>query len=471
MLSFADHLYAISPVWLQNLGISVYGVVWKHRRFGGKFKEALEGFTARESYSPEQWEAYQIAKLRQLIAHSIRQVPYYLETYRGIISDYCELDGFGFGDLAKLPPIEKETIRQYPDQFIASDVDRKDLHTYHTSGTTGTPLAIEFTNETHRVLSAAYEARVRRWAGVSHKMSRAMIGGRMVVPKADAKPPFWRYNLAERQLYMSAFHISPENARYYVDALNDFEPDYLVGYASAHFFLARMICEQGLEVHRPKAVLTSSEKLTPEMRAIIEQAYSCKVFDAYSGLENCCLASECEYHRMHVSPDVGIIELLDKDDQPVSPGQPGQIVATGLVNFAQPLIRYRTGDWAILSNDPCPCGRKMPILKELVGRLEDIVIGPDGREMVRFHGIFVGLPHIREGQVIQETLSKFRLKLVVVPQFNEKDREIIYKRFEERLGPVDLTIELVDRIECTERGKFRAVVSKVQRGSLLSSSG
>jgi phenylacetate-CoA ligase len=199
------------------------------------------------------------------------------------------------------------------------------------------------------------------------------------------------------------------------------------------------------------------------MRSTIRDAFNCDVYDGYSGVEACCLASECEHHRLHISPDVGIIELLDEDGMPVSPGQPGEIVVTGLLNYAQPLIRYRTGDYAVISNEACPCGREMPVVNELVGRLEDTVIGSDGRETVRFHGIFIGSNNIREGQVVQETLTKFVLRLVVTPFFNDEDREAIKKRFEERLGPVELQFEIVDKIERTERGKFKAVISKVRR--------
>ena len=337
------------------------------------------------------------------------------------------------------------------------------MKSIQTSGTTGTPLEILLTKETHQKWYAAYETRCRLWAGVNHKMSRAMIGGRLVVPKANSKPPFWRYNFIEKQLYMSAFHISPANAPYYVESLNHYRPDYLVGYAYSHYSLARMILEQKLKVHQPKAVLTSSEKMTTAMRETIEKAYRCKVFDAYSGVEVCCLASECEHHQMHISSDVGIVELINNNGNPASLGQPGEIVATGLLNFEQPLIRYRTGDYAVLSNESCLCGRQMPILKELVGRIEDAVVTRDGREMVRFHGIFVGLSHLKEGQVIQESIEHIRLRLVVEPGFGEKEKKIIEERFKVRLGTIKITYELVNEIEKTERGKFRAVISRVSR--------
>jgi phenylacetate-CoA ligase len=461
MPTLASKIYAHSPVWYQNLGISLYGMSWRSRRFGGVFSKEAKAFHARESFTPHQWRHYQAQALRRILRAALR-APYYKEAFS--LSGFSEknIDAFQPDDLKDLAPLEKDKIRRNPKSLIVENNPEK-LHLYLTSGTTGTPMEIYFSDEMHQKWSAAYEIRCRRWAGLDNSMSRAMIGGRLVVPEANAKPPFWRYNFAEKQLYMSAFHISPENVPHYAKALAKYKPDYLVGYASAHYFLARMMQQQKLKPHRPKAVLTSSEKLTPEMREVLEKVYRCRVFDAYSGVEACCLASECDSGRMHVSPDVGIIEIVDPDGRPVKTGEVGEIVATGLLNEAQPLIRYRTGDYATLSDEKCLCGRAMPVLKELVGRLEDTVVGIDGREMVRFHGIFVGVPKIREGQVIQETLSDLRLKLVADGRLDENEERLIRGRFEERLGAVKLTIEYVDYIEKTERGKFRAVISKVQR--------
>lgn len=463
MSALKERIYRIAPVWLQNAGITAFGLAWRRRRFGGVFREALGEFQARGAWSSGRWMEYQTAQLRDLLLHASATVPYYRRRFAesGITKE--EIRRLTTAELGRLPLTDKEDIRSNLAELTSEAFCGKKLYSYLTSGSTGTPLAVLFSREMHQTWSAAYEARCRAWAGVSNSMSRAMIGGRLVVPNGQARPPFWRYNRVERQLYMSAFHISAENAPAYVGALNERRPDYLVGYASSHYFLARFINELGLAVHRPKAVLTSSEKLLPEMRQEIEKAYRCEVFDAYSGVEACCLASECERHRLHTSPDVGIIELCDDTGRPVPAGVPGEIVATGLLNFAQPLIRYRTGDIAVRSDEVCTCGREMPVLAELVGRFEDTVIGPDGREMVRFHGIFVGLPHVREGQVVQETLTEFRVRLVADAAFDERDRSVIVGRFKERLGEVQVAFDLVNQIERTERGKFRAVISKVRR--------
>lgn len=465
MSSILDFAYSRSPVFLQNVGVTLYGYYWRIRRQSGSFPREVAAFSKRDTYGTEQWDAYQTARLRELLTWSFTHVPAYRRKWSSLGVTEADLRQMANSGLRSLPLTDRDYLRQSPTDYVADSVSRRKLKAMHTSGSTGSPITIYLTSKTHQVFQAAYEVRCRHWASVDCSMSRAMIGGRLVVPQTYSKPPFWRYNAAERQLYMSAFHISPENTPAYVKALNHFRPDYLVGYASAHFFLARMIEESRLSVHRPKAILTSSEKLTHEMRSLLERVYSAPVFDAYSGVECCCLASECSQHSLHLSPDVGIVELLDEYGRPVEPGQTGEIVATGLLNFDQPLIRYRTGDLARISSAKCACGSAMPVLEELVGRLEDSIIAPDGRETVRFHGIFIGLPFIREGQVVQETINHIRVRLVITGDMSGSDRSEIIRRVRHRLGEVRVDLEIVPAIERTLRGKFRAVISKVSRPS------
>ena len=458
-----DQAYARCPVWLQTCGITLFGLAWKRRRFGSIFRKSVPDFVAREAFTPEQWLRYQEAELRRILVWSFDRVPYYRREWARVGFTRKRLEGFEVGQLNELPTVGKQDLRRAPADFIAKRRWQPWLHTYHTSGSTGTPLAVRMSSATHQTWSAAYEARCRLWAGVNHHMSRAMIGGRLVVPRANGAPPFWRYNPVERQLYLSAFHIAPGNVLDYVQALNTYRPDYLVGYASAHFFLARFIEEAALQVHAPRAVLTSSEKLTDTMRETLSRVYRCDVFDAYSGVEPCCLISECERHRLHVSPDVGIIELVASDGRVVGPGEEGEVVATGLINFDQPLVRYRLGDLVSWDDQPCPCGRSMAVVRQLSGRVEDAIVGPDGRETVRFHGLYVGIASIQEAQVVQETLQTYTVRIVAPKGLSRSDRDLVVGRMRQRLGDVMVAVAEVPFIERTDRGKFQAVVSKVSR--------
>ncbi len=232
----------------------------------------------------------------------------------------------------------------------------------------------------------------------------------------------------------------------------------------SNFFLARFLQENGIEAPQLKAVITSSEKLTPAMRETFTSVYQCKTYDSWSGVEACGLVSECEHGSLHISPDMGIVELLDENDRPVKPGEVGEVVCTGLLNFDQPLIRYRIGDRMRLGTEPCKCGRNMPVVAEIMGRVEDTVVGKDGREMVRFHGVFVDLPSVIEGQIVQHDLYSFEINVVTTDNFSKEEANTIRNRMISQLGDVTVEIQRLERIPRNANGKFQAVISHVRRG-------
>jgi phenylacetate-CoA ligase len=292
-----------------------------------------------------------------------------------------------------------------------------------------------------------------------------MIGGQPIVSTGIARPPYYRYNAAERQVYFSAYHLSPSTVENYVEGVDRHRPESFTGYAFSQFLLARLMLDRRLSFATPPlAAITSSEALTPQMRKTITQAWGCRAYEEYGSVENCALATECEFGSLHVSADFGIVEIVDDDGNPVGPGVQGRVLGTGLLNDAQLLIRYETGDTAAWSDVPCRCGRDhLPVIVGLSGRIEDVVIGRDGRQLVRFHGIFIDLPYVLAGQVVQESLDEFRVNVVTDDGFGPEQVEEIRRRFYQRLGPVTVRVEMVRELERTSRGKVRAVISRVHR--------
>lgn len=455
-----DGLYARLPVAGQHLAVTAYGLYWRRLRFGPGFEEALIRFRAREHWSAEEWRAQESNELRALLSRAAAEVPYYRETW-----GERERKGAAAGRLEELPLLSKEPIRANPEAFLLDSLRGRRLHRFHTSGSTGTPIQTLWTAEEIRSSMALREARSAGWAGVSFRRPRATFSGRLVEPDPGSRGPFYRYNAAERQVYLSAFHLRPGTAARYVEALRKHRVEWLTGYAVSYFLLARMILEQRLPMPSLKAVITTSEKLTPEMRCVMEAAYNCRVFEEYSTVENALFASECEKGQLHVSPDAGIVEILRPDGSRCTAGETGEVVATCLIRTSQPFVRYRLGDLARWSDVACPCGRAMPVLEEVVGRIEDVVIGPDGREMVRFHGIFIDQPNVREGQIVQEALDRLRVRVVPTDRFGPADEEEIRRRVTQRLGPaVEVVVEKVTEIPRTAGGKFPAVVSQLAPG-------
>jgi phenylacetate-CoA ligase len=449
-----DATYARMPVPLQNAGVTAYGMYWRWLRFGPGYRRYVRGFEERERFGAQEWRRWTDERLRSFLG-AAAEVPHYARTW----SD-SERKAARAGRLEDLPLLGKEPLRADPRAFLQPRAPRRRRYVFHTSGSTGTPIATIWSAQEIRRSMAVREVRSARWAGTSFGLPRATFSGRMVVPDPESAGPYHRFNRVERQAYLSPFHLRADTARAYVDALDRHGIEWLTGYAVSYYLLARFILEQKLEVPRLRAVVTTSEKLTARMREVMTEAFRCGVFEEYSTVENALFASECEKGRLHVSPDVGIVEILRPDGTPCDPDEPGEVVATCVLRGLQPLVRYRLGDQAVWSGDPCPCGRSLPVIKEVLGRVEDVVVGPDGRQMVRFHGIFVNQPHVREGQIIQERLDRIRVRVVPAAGYGEADERDIVGRVQQRLGPgTEVVVEAVDQIPRTAAGKFQPVVS------------
>ncbi len=463
-MSIKEKIYQNMPLPLQNAMISLYGWSWQKRRFGGIYEEEYKGYKDREYYSKEQWDEYMEKQLTKMLLHAYNTVPFYKEYWTKAGLALEKIKTITPDTIDALPYLEKDDLRKYGKTKLLSEKREPNGTFFASSGSTGTPTSILLSHPMHQRWSAGFEARIRNWAGLSRHNKRGMIGGRRIIKDGEANPPFYRYNFVEKQVYFSAYHISKNNANNYLHAIKKYQLDYMTGYAASNFFLARFFDELKLDVPPLKAVITSSEKLTPEMREMFEKVYQCKTYDSYSGVEDCGLISECEHGGLHVSPDMGLIEFLNEDGKPAKAGEPAEMVCTGILNFDQPLIRYRIGDMAVLEDRVCSCGRSMPLVKEIVGRTEDVVVGKDGREMVRFHGIFIDLPEIVKAQVIQDSYVDFVINVMVSESLTSEALQLITKRMQSQLGDdINVVINQVDNIPLGPNGKFKAVISNLKR--------
>ena len=199
-----DFFYPKVPVLIQNLMISAYGFCWQKRRFGGIFNHAFEGFKTREVYSLNQWQQYQTVELRKMLVHAFETVPHYNYLYKKHGYKRTDFENFELEGLSKLPALEKNNLRKYGTSLLLSTKREKKGQFFSSSGSTGTPTSILFSNNMHQRWSAAFEARIRNWANLTRFDSRGMIGGRRVVPDGESEGPFYRYNFFEKQIYFSA---------------------------------------------------------------------------------------------------------------------------------------------------------------------------------------------------------------------------------------------------------------------------
>ena len=452
-------LYHQMPAWMRDVAASARGWQLERWRYGAETERLVEEALERESWTAERWKEWQEERLARLLDRAARQVPYYRAMWA---ERRVRGDAGGWERLENWPVLDKEQVRRQPEAFLAEDCDPGRMLETHTSGTSGTPLKLWQSRRTLREWYALFEARWRRWHGVSRRDRWAMLGGQLVTPVEQRKPPFWVHNWPMRQLYLSSYHLSPEFAPFYVEELRRFRPAYLWGYSSALYTLAQECRRLGVKDLRYRVVLTNAEPLFGFQREAMEEAFDAPVRETYGMSEMAAAAGECEEGRLHWFPDAGVAEVVETDSSGA-----GDLVATGLINADMPLIRYRVGDRVRAAPEGalCECGRGLPLLERIEGRLDDVIVTPDGRRVGRMDPVFKADLSIREAQIVQEELDLVRVRVVPGAEFGARQEEELKRRVRLRLGEgVRVEVERVKEIERTANGKFRAVVSKVSSG-------
>lgn len=431
-------------------------------RFSAEYDQLVEQIVSREGWTAEQFRVHQSRQLREVVELATTRVPHYREMFAktGVVWRDIRTPE----DLPRLPILDKAAVRAEPLRFLDETLDRRKLALMHTSGTTGTPLDIYRSSGQQATAFAYLDARLHRQAGLRRRGNRSVsIGGSLVTAPGRTKPPFWVLNRRWQQLYMSSYHLSEANLPAYVQGLREFGPDYIEGYPSSVYAVARHIVDHGLAPVPMRAAFTTAETLFDYQRQAIAQAFGCRTYNQYGCGEMCLFAAECEAGSMHLSPEVGIVEIVDDAGQPLPAGQVGQVVCTGLVNRVQPFFRYRLGDLASLSATPCTCGKGMPVLERIEGRIDAVLVTRDGRRVGRLDPVFKGARGIAEAQIVQDDYDAFRIRIVPSSQYTDADGKAVVASLMERVGQANVRVEIVRQIERTAAGKFLAVVSNLPR--------
>lgn len=441
-------LYHHLPATARSAAATLRGLYLRSSRDGADFERLVEQAFARERWTPTQWQAWRDERLAAQLERAATRVPYYREAWRARrrLGDRASWEV-----LENWPLLDKKTLQENPRAFVADDRRCGDLVFERTSGTTGLPLPIGNSRDIVRRLHALGAARARRWYRVFPGDRTARLEGHRVTALHQRRPPFWVWNAAEHELYMSTFHLAPELIPHHLDALARYRIVCLTGYTSSLCALAHEVLRTDRVDLRMKVVVTTAEPVSEDQRAVIAAAFGCAVRETYRMAENVAAASECEAGRVHQWPEVGLIE-----------GRGAEFVCTGLLNDAMPLIRYRLGDRGRLApeHEVCPCGRALPLLAGIEGRASDLLATADGRRVFCVNPVFDGLP-VRQGQIIQETLRRIRVRFIPAFDFTEAAAAPIVTRLRERLGDVEVVLEAVTELPRTAGGKVRALMSNV----------
>jgi phenylacetate-CoA ligase len=422
---------------------------------GTTIQQHLAVLNKSQWWSKEQIEELQNKKLRALIRHAYDNVPYYHRIFlqQGITPDDIRTKK----DLDKIPVLKKEDIRKNLPDLLARNVPRSEMIETHSSGSTGEPVKYYIDKRSY---SAGWAQTFRCWSWAGFQLGDPYV-------KISLNPRTSTIKKIQDRLlqskYIFGMGITDSNIRHEIDEIRQFNPKIIRNYGSHMYAMAKLM-EKNNIFYEGASIATTGSTLYPHYRAVIEKQFNSKVFDAYGG-ESTAVSFECEEHNgYHICDEDVVVELLKENDH-VAPGELGRVVFTNLNNFAMPIIRYDIKDIARHTDEPCPCGRGLSLMKSIEGRDSDIISTPGGDFIVVefFVILFEYMTGVDQFQVTQDALDHLTIKIVKNPQFTDGELHHIRDEIQKRAGnEVRIAIEFVDEIPLSGRsGKRRLVISHV----------
>ncbi len=437
---------------------------WLHGRHTPKYLKELD---RTQWLSSEEVRKRQQEGIHRIVNYAYEEVPLYRRRFdeAGIDPDKClEPEVWN-----RIPLLNKSDLQQHQEALLAESYRDKPVIVSHSGGSTGNPVEFKY-NRDHYDRRIAAWFRAERWAGWElgehHVVFMLGVGsGVGERPKLEEwkEHTHWRFL---RWMMLTVTKMSRDRMRLYHKKIVKFRPRTIFGYTYPLFAFAKFLEEEGLELPPLRGIIISGEKSFAYQKETMRQVFKAPVFERYGSQEFCSIAAECEEHGgMHINADGLYVEVLRDDGTQAESGEVGHLVVTGFDNMAMPFIRYKVGDMGSLSDEPCPCGRGLPLLKSMVGREMDMISSPEGNICagIMFPHFMKEFAHIKGFQFIQETLDHLRLRIVPDKDFDKSILSFMEEQLRRYVGStMRIDFEFVDELETLMSGKYKMVVSKVK---------
>jgi phenylacetate-CoA ligase len=405
-----------------------------------------------------QLEEIQFKRLRAMLRHAYNYVPYYHRLFSSAKirpEDIRKKD-----DLRKMPLTTKQDIQKNYRGIITRGVDVSKLHSNFTSGSTGIPLKLIFD---HSYSSFNYASTKYLFSECDVKLS-----DNFVTVWGRAQSTVWAKN------YVRLWDISETIVPLFpqeklINVLRQINPDVVCTFPSVLSSLANY----DVSGINPRLIFTQGEVVTQHCRELVRNMFNLELLETYGSVEFGSLAFECNEHcGLHTITNNTYIEFVDKNGEHVSQGETGEIIVTGLSNYAMPLIRYRIGDLGTPTDEKCLCGRSWPLINGIQGRINDYLVLPSGRKISWlhfYHHFYKELEKnvfsVSQYQIIQDRKDRIIFKVVKGREFDPKMLERIKDNLEMyfvRIGEnLEVVMEVVREIPAERTGKRRILISKI----------
>ncbi|MDX9834214.1 MAG: hypothetical protein RBT36_03265 [Desulfobulbus sp.] len=409
-------------------------------------------------------EKKQLEDVRKISTFAYNSVPFWKDRF-----DSSGLDPLSISSLPclhKLPLLTKADLREQGDLLLSQKL-LKGLHQHTTSGSTGVSVTV-YRDEPCQQFKRGATLRCDEWTGWRLGERVAAIWGNPEI-RTDWKGRLRHILLDRTSVYLDTLKMNEQSMQVFAEALLAQQPSLLFGHAHSLYLFASFLRAKRPEARiRPKGILSTCMVLHDFERELIASVFDCPVINRYGCEEVSLIACECRAGEgLHVNAECVYVELLDEQGEPCPPGKPGRVVVTDLHNRAMPMIRYEVGDMAVWADKPCSCGRTLPLLARVEGRVADYVLTRAGDYISGIsltENFAVKIPGVAQMQIVQEEIGRFTFNIVKGRDFSNQSLAVLAEQVDRHFGTgTRYTIAYLDTIPQEPSGKYRFCISKVRR--------
>ena len=425
----------------------------------------LYQFERSEWWPAEVLRGRQLRQLDALLTHSFGSVP-------GLRARLAEADYRPGQPLteeiwARTPILTRQDVQRLgADLFATHDPPGHGARQkFKTTGSTGMPVEGVLTGRSD-LLWQAMTLRDYLWAGWDLTASLGIIRNvQPGFPPEGVTLPGWTKVMQDAFVNGAAYLMDvSRTVSEQLQWLLRVDPDYLLVFPSVLKEMLRELSRCAERPQRLRAIKTFGEPVGDALRSQAREKWGVPIRDVYSAVEAGYLALQCpEYEQYHVAADVTLVEVLDFNGHPCAPGEVGRVVVTPLHNFAMPLIRYDIGDYAEVGHS-CACGRGLPVLRRIVGRVRSMIMLPGGE--IRWPTVGTAIEEmslpIAQFQIVQRSVRALEARLVTERRLSSEEEALLAEKLRDHCGaPFDVTFAYVDAIPRGQGGKFEDFYSEV----------
>lgn len=443
-MSSKEEIVRSSPYFIQNLAVTLFNVYQYRIRHGGDYKYFREFYKSAENLNKDELDqAIQLKKQDFL-------------SYVGNSSEWYK--NKELNDFNTLSILQKEDILNHLDKI--KTIDESEGIESLTGGTTGASMKVIYTKKDMQERFAILD-HFRHQHGYELGKKTAWFSGKNLITQEDIdKGRCSHYDFINKIRFYSTFLINERNFDVYWKSLNQFQPEFLVGFPSSVYEICQIAKSKGLKyTGKAKIFFPTAETVLAEHRKVITEVLGCKLVDQYASSEGAPFILECKAGSLHIHPLTGIFEVVDDN---LNPAQSGHLLVTSFTTHGTPLIRYRIGDSITLadSTKECTCGSIFPLVERIEGRTNDYILSPT-------HGK-VNLGNISNStkdtkgivcfQLIQDRINHIDINIMINSDFDKIQENNFLNALKERIGnEINLEIHYLSEIKKEKSGKFRIV--------------